>query len=71
MCTDGRVEQVDAYFLGYAMDTSGGQRGSPVFQLDHQQLPTAAGAHACGSPGGNHAVRITTDTAQLMTRWFR
>lgn len=68
---DGRVAEAGAAMLAYALDTMGGQSGSPVFTFDADGRAVAVGIHVYGAVTRNLALRITQPVFDTLSAWWR
>ncbi|MBL8484961.1 MAG: trypsin-like serine protease [Rhodocyclaceae bacterium] len=68
---DSAARVVAPQLLGYTLDTTTGQSGSPVFAQDGSGRATAVGVHVNGVTTENLAVRVTQGIFDQMTRWWR
>ncbi len=66
----GRIATKGKFGLSYAIDTTEGQSGSPLFVGDTDGNAVALGLHVHGTPTGNSARRITRKVVDDMKAWM-
>lgn len=67
----GRIMAVEPGTLAYALDTEGGQSGSPIFVVDGAGKRTVVAVHAYGRCPRNFGIRINETIYNLLKGWLR